>query len=218
MLTIGIIDDHKLFRKSLAMLLGTFNNVKVVAETDNVAEFLSILTVNKIDVVLLDIQMPTVNGYDATKILLRKYKNLKILMISQLTSAETIRAVMDCGAHGFITKNSEPDQLEHALTNLNKNGFYLGPELGSVLKNIIIQDKEPAVANADSNVLTMREKQVIKMIALGMNTNEIATELSIHPRTAETHRTHMIAKTGSKNFIGVILYALRNKIIFLEDL
>lgn len=218
MLKIGIIDDHKLFRKSLAMLLGTFDNVKVISETDSVSELLSVLTTEKLDIVLLDIQMPNISGYDACRILLKKHAYLKILMISQLTTSEAVKAVMDCGAHGFITKNSEPQQLEQAIINLDKNGFYLGPELGSVLKHIIMGQYDIASNGNENSVLTYRERQILRMIAREMNTPQIATALSIHPRTAETHRSHIIAKTGAKNIVGAILYAIRNKIILVEDL
>ena len=219
MLKIAIVDDHKLFRKSLAALVGTFDGVEVVFETDSGKEFLEFLESNKdIDLVLMDIQMPEMDGYKLCTKTLNAHDTIKILMISQLSSKETIRHVMQSGAHGFITKNSEPEQLELAIRNMDGNGFYLGPELGSILKDLMLYQQTANDFQPDANFLTDREKQVIQLICKGKSSAEIAEELFIHQRTVETHRQRMITKVGAKNFIGVIVFALKHNLLDVEDL
>ena len=219
MLKIAIVDDHKLFRKSLAALVGTFDGVEVVFETDSGKEFLEFLEDNKdVDLVLMDIQMPEMDGYKLCTKTLNAHDTIKILMISQLSSKETIRHVMQSGAHGFITKNSEPEQLELAIRNMDGNGFYLGPELGSILKDLMLYQQTANDFQPDANFLTDREKEVIQLICKGKSSAEIAEELFIHQRTVETHRQRMITKVGAKNFIGVIVFALKHNLLDVEDL
>lgn len=219
MLKVALIDDHKLFRKSLAALLDTFEGVKVVYESDSGKDFLSYLKANKdVDIALLDIQMPEMDGYTLCGKVLDAHDTIKILMISQLSSKETIKHVMQSGAHGFVTKNSEPEQLELAIRNLDTSGFYLGPELGSVLKDLMLYQQSGSEFQPDSDFLSDREKEVIRLICKGKSSAEIAEELFIHQRTVETHRQRMINKVGAKNFIGVIVFALKHNLLDVEDL
>ncbi len=219
MLKVAIVDDHKLFRKSLAALVGTFEGIEVVFETDSGNEFLEFLeNNNEIDLVLMDIQMPEMDGYKLCSKALNVHNSIKILMISQLSSKETIRHVMQSGAHGFITKNAEPEQLELAIRNLDGNGFYLGPELGSVLKDLMLYQQTASDFQPDNNFLSDREKEVVRLICKGKSSAEIADELFIHQRTVETHRQRMITKVGAKNFIGVIVFALKHNLLDVEDL
>lgn len=220
MLKIAIADDHKLFRKSLAALLSTFEGVEVVFETDSGKEFLELLKQHSIDLALLDIQMPEMDGYKLCESVLRVNPDIKVLMISQLSSKETIRHVMQSGAHGFITKNSEPEQLELAIRNLDGEGFYLGPELGSVLKDLMLYQQSQPTADfqPDPDFLTEREREIITLICKGKSSAEIAEVLFIHQRTVETHRQRMITKVGANNFIGVIVFVLKHNLLAIEDL
>lgn len=217
MLTIGIADDHRLFRKSLALLVGTFKDVKIIVEADNGMDFIDELLDNPVDIALLDIQMPGMSGYDVCRDLLEVLPNTKILMISQLASRETIQQVMECGAHGFLSKNCDPAELETALRNLQDSGFYLGRELTLVLEEATITDKKPVQRANPELKLTNREIDVLKLTAKELNTHEIADKLKIHPRTVETHRNNMIIKTESRNFIGVLLFGFKNNIININD-
>lgn len=215
---IGILDDHRLFRKSLVMLVSSFDEAEVAVEAEKGSEFLQMAALSHLDVAILDIQMPEMSGYEVCQKLLSISPDTKILMVSQLSTRETLRQVMDCGAHGFITKNSDPEVLALALRNLSDKGFYLGPELGSVLKEAYeLEQALPNVADAE-NVFTPREKEIICLAAKEKSTAEIAAELFVHTRTVESHRNNMISKIGAKNFIGVILFALRHRIISFDDI
>ena len=219
MLRIGIVDDHLLFRKSMTLLINSFEGMRVVIDAENGKQFLGQLSSNVIDVVLLDIQMPVMDGYETCKLLLSRFPEIKILIISQLTSRESIHKIMDLGAHGYFTKNTNPEQLELAIRSMHEEGFYFGLELGTVIKEALLWEvKNPVDVVNVRDLFSDRELQIIRMICKEMKSKEIADKLFINIRTVESHRKHVMEKSNSKNFIGVILFALKNGILTLEEL
>lgn len=219
MLRVGIVDDHLLFRRSMTLLINSFDGMQVVVDAENGKLFLNQLQHETVDVVLLDIQMPVMDGYETCKQLLLSYPNVKILIVSQLTSRESIHKTMELGAHGYFTKNSDPNQLELALRSIHEEGYYFGQELGSVIKEAMLwENKNPVEEVNRKDLFSERELQVIRMICKEMKSKEIAEKLFITIRTVESHRTHVMEKSNSKNFIGVILFALKNGILNIEDL
>jgi two-component system response regulator DegU len=219
MLKVGIVDDHRLFRKSLALLIGTFVDTEVHIDACNGREFLDKLEDTPIDLVLLDIEMPEMDGFATCAYLREHYPEIKVLIVSQLTTRESIHKIMELGADGYFTKNSDPAQLEQAITSLHQNGFYFGMELGNVLREAILWEKKKLAKPADLPVaLTPREIEIITMAARELSSTEIAAALNINVRTVDGHRNRLIEKTGAKNFIGVVLYALRHQFFLLEDL
>lgn len=219
MIRIAIVDDHQLFRKSLSLLISTFDSIHVAIEASNGKEFINALEETTVDLVLLDIQMPELDGYETCKILHESHPNIKILIVSQLTTKESIHKIMDLGAHGYFTKNSNPDQLEFAIKSLSDKGFYFGMELGEVLREAILWEKKAPKKAIDSTVfLSKRELEIIAMASHELNSAEIADRLCINIRTVETHRKRAMEKTHAKNFIGVILFALKHNYILLDDL
>jgi two-component system response regulator DegU len=219
MLRVGIVDDHQLFRKSLAMLVNSYEDTKVVIEASNGRAFLEMLEENPIDLVLLDIQMPEMNGFETCRILHHNYPEIKILVVSQLTTKESIHKIMELGADGYFTKNSDPVQLEHAITTLHHNGFYFGMELGNVIREAILWEKKKVSKSEEKHVeLTARERDIIRMAAQELSSAEIAAKLCINIRTVDTHRNRIMEKTQTRNFIGVVLYALRHNFLSLDEL
>ena len=220
MLRIGIVDDHKLFRKSLSMLINSYEDMEVVVDAENGRELLEQLDNVSIDLVLLDIQMPEMDGYETCRHLHKSYPDIKILIVSQLTTKESIHKIMELGAHGYFTKNSDPEQLEFAIRSLHERGFYFGIELGSVLREAILWEKQqPSKHVPGSDIaLTSRELEIIVLACKEYNSAQIAKHFTISPRTVETHRKRMMEKTGSRNFIGVILFALKRNYLRHEDI
>ena len=149
---------------------------------------------------------------------LAQFPEIKILIVSQLSTKESIYKIMEIGASGYFTKNSNPDQLELAIRSLHERGFYFGLELGSVVKEAMLwESKNPLNVNQVTNKLSERELQIIKMICKEMRSKEIADKLFINIRTVESHRQNILDKTNSKNFIGVILFALKRQLISFDD-
>lgn len=219
LIRVGIVDDHLLFRKSMTLLIDSYEGMKIVIDAENGRLFLNKLAHHSVDVVLLDIQMPVMDGYETCKQLLSRFPEVKILIVSQLSSRESIHKIMEIGAHGYFTKNSNPEQLELAIRSVHEEGFYFGIELGSVIKEAMLWEKKhPIKITTPRDLLSERELQIIKMICKEMKSKEIAEKLFINIRTVESHRKHIMDKTKAKNFIGVILYALKNQIISIDEL
>ncbi|NHN28001.1 response regulator transcription factor [Flavobacterium jejuense] len=221
---VAIVDDHQLFRKSLAHLLNSFDDIDVVFQANNGKEFLDSIDAYEINLVLLDIQMPEMDGFQTCKVLRDKYPSIYVLIISQLTTKESIHRVMELGAHGFFTKNSDPDQLQNAIVSIKENGYYFGNELGPIIREVMLWEKKnmansnDTLIDVDENCLTSREIEIIKLVSNGRSSKEISEILSINVRTVETHRKHIMEKTNSKNFIGVVVFALKYQLIALEEI
>lgn len=220
MIRIALVDDHQLFRKSLASLLESSNDFDIIYDTDNGLHFLEYVQAENIDVVLLDIQMPILNGFEVCKRLKMINPDIKILIISQLTSKEVIHHVMECGADGFCSKNSSPEHLEIAIRKIMEHDYYFDVELSSVIRDAILWDKNGKhyFDFSKSLTFTKREVEIIKMVCHEMSTKQIASSLFISSRTVDNHKKIIMNKTQTKNFVGVILFALKINAISLEDL
>ena len=218
MIRIALVDDHQLFRKSLASLLESSNDFEIIYDTDDGLHFIEYVKLTNIDVVLLDIQMPKLSGFEVCKRLKKINLDIKILIISQLTSKEVIHHVMECGADGFCSKNSSPEHLEIAIRKIMEHDYYFDHELGSVIRDAILWDKN-SNHNLDfskSITFTKREVEIIKMVCREMSTKQIANSLFISSRTVENHKKNIMEKTQTKNFIGVILYAMKINVINID--
>lgn len=220
MIKVALVDDHQLFRKSLSMLLSSFEGVEIIYDTNDGLAFLRYAETEVIDVLLLDIQMPILDGYEVCKRLKLINPDVKILIVSQLTSKEAIHQIMECGANGFFTKNSSPELLEKAIRKVVDSDYYFDVELGAVIREAILWEKKIQY-NYDLTIqvaLTPREVEIIKMACAELSSKEIADKLCISIRTVEKHRKRIMEKTKSKNFIGVVLYALKTNAIGLNEI
>lgn len=220
MIRIALVDDHQLFRKSLTSLLNSSDDFEIIYDTDDGLHFIEYAKAVNIDVVLLDIQMPILSGFEVCKQLKMMNPEIKILIISQLTSKEVIHYVMECGADGFCSKNSSPEHLEIAIRKIMEHDYYFDNELGSVIRDAILWDKNSNLYFdfSKSVTFTKREVEIIKMVCREMSTKQIANSLFISSRTVNNHKKNIMNKTQTKNFVGVILFALKINAISLEDL
>jgi two-component system response regulator DegU len=217
MIKVALVDDHQLFRKSLSLLLSSFEGISVVYDTQDGMSFLKYLENTEIDVLLLDLEMPIVNGYDVCKQAKFIDPNLKVIILSQLTSKEAVHKVMEIGANGYFTKNSSPDMLEDAIKNVLDKDYYFDIALSTVIREALLwKKKRPSFLDIlPTAYLTPREIEIVQLATQEKCSKEIADILSISTRTVEQHRKHIMEKTESKNFIGVVLYALKNQLIEL---
>jgi DNA-binding NarL/FixJ family response regulator len=216
MINIGIVDDHKLFRRSLSLLVNMFDGMRVVAEAENGSDFIKAASTIPMDIVLLDIQMPEMDGFETCAKIVSLFPDIKVIIVSQLTSKESVTKMIHYGAHGYFTKNSEPAHLEAAIKAVDRKGFYFGADLGEVIRDALSEQKRYPIPHFGA-ILTPRELDIVRMAAREYSSSRIATELFINVRTVETHRKRIMEKTNSKNFLGVVLYAIRNNYISLTD-
>lgn len=200
-----IVDDHQLFRNGLKFILNEIKNIQVVGEASNGQEFLDLLEYGIPDLVLMDINMPVMNGVTAAKIALEKYPHLNILVLSMYGETEYYNTMIDIGVKGFILKDVDNKELEDSINKVISGGTYFSQEL---LLNLI-KNK-----SFDENItLTKREKEVLELICKGHSNQQISDQLFISQRTVERHRSSLLLKTDSKNSISLVLYAIKHKLI-----
>jgi DNA-binding NarL/FixJ family response regulator len=206
-----IVDDHLIFRQGLKSLLTSENIATVIGEASNGKEFLDLLSHRNPDLVLMDIDMPHMNGMEATQKALLINPGLKIIIFTMFGDEEYYYKMIDLGVKGFILKSSGINELEKAISEVMEGESYFSNEL---LRKIITNFGRKSAKNTTETAnLTPREMEVLQQICLGLNTEEIAQKLFISAKTIKSHRSNLLEKTGSKNTPGLMLYAIRNKII-----
>ena len=204
-----IADDHQLFRNGLKILLNAFPEFEVVGEAANGAEFLKIIASTNADVALMDINMPELDGIEATRQGLKISPGINILALSMYGEEEYYYKMVDAGAKGFLLKDSDINEVKEAILTVNKGGSYFSQELlYYVIQKIKHRENETKSAN-----LSKREKEILQKICEGLSNQEIADSLFISKRTVDKHRANLLGKTSSKNTASLILFALRNKLI-----
>lgn len=220
MIKVAHIDDHTLLRKSLKLVVDSFEGMQVVCETESGDELLDYLNHNEVDILLLDIQMPGVDGYQICKIIKEKFPELKILTVSQLTTHEAVSKIMEYGAHGFFTKNAPPEQLETAIRSVMEKDYYFDMTLSAILKEAIHWSErfDSTTPKTTAVELTLKEIEIIKWATQGLSSKEIAEKMFISRNSVETHRKNIMNKTRCKNFLGVVIWALKHKIISLDEI
>lgn len=218
MIRVALADNHKLFRKSIEALLLSFGNVEVVFDTDNIPELGEKLKNTPVDLVIMDCQMEKTTGIAGCKTLKLQYPNIRFLILTQSVSKELILEMIEIGMDGFFSKNSDPYQLQKAIQNINAKGFHFDADLESMISDALLWEKKNAKSRSQKKAIsiTRRELDIIRLACQELSSIEIAENLHINVRTVESHRKRMIAKTNTKNFIGVILYALRNQLLILD--
>ncbi len=202
---VAIVDDHQLFRNGLRFILENEEDIEVVIEASNGRQFLDFLKNFKPDIVLMDINMPEMDGIETTKHALSLYPDLSILVLSMYSDIEYYNTMISLGVKGFVLKDIDNDELAVAVRKVYGGGSYFSQEL--LLK--LIKNK-PDDAGVD---LTKREKEVLGLICQGFSNQQISDKLYISQRTVERHRSSLLAKTDSKNSISLVVYAIKNNLV-----
>jgi DNA-binding NarL/FixJ family response regulator len=204
-----IADDHQLFRNGLKILLNAFPEFEVVGEASNGEEFLKILKNTQADVALMDINMPEMDGIEATKKGLKLCSEINFIALSMYGEEEYYYKMVDAGAKGFLLKDSDISEVKEAILTVVKGGNYFSQELlYHVIQKIKHRENESKSAN-----LSKREKEILFKICEGLSNQEIAENLFISKRTVDKHRANLLGKTNSKNTASLILFAIKNKLI-----
>lgn len=205
-LKIYIVDDHSLFREGLNYLLGNCEYISDIKEAENGRVFLKNFETFKPDVVLMDIEMPEMNGIEATKEALKLVPNLKIIALSMYSDENFYTEMIEAGAKGFLIKNSQFSDVQTAILEVSNDRNYFSPEILSSIVTSLNRKREQPV----SNELTKRELEILINICLGLSNPEIAEQLFISKRTVDKHRENILFKTQSKNTAELVVYAIKN--------
>ncbi len=204
---IFLVDDHTLFREGLVFLLSDCNYISEIYEAENGRELLKQIPNIKPDIILMDIEMPEMNGIEATKEILKLYPETKIIALSMYANENYYSEMIDAGAKGFLLKNSKFEDVQKAIDEVYNGKNYFSPEiLEAIIKSL---NKKIKKQNTD---LTEREIEVLYNICKGFSNQEIADFLYISKRTVDKHRENILLKTQSKNTAGLVIYAIKNDI------
>lgn len=208
---IALVDDHSLLRNGLAALINSFEGYKVLFEAENGKDFIRQLKPNSPpDIVLLDITMPQMNGYETAEWIKTNLPETKVLVLSVMENDDAIINMLRKGAKGYILKDSKPDVFREALNSIRDNGFYLNDLVSS--KMLYYMNKEKGFLHA-STALTERELQVLKLSCTEKTYKEIADEMTVSPRTIDSYRDSLFEKLGVTSRVGLVLFAIKNGIV-----
>ena len=208
---IVVVDDHTLFRNGLRTLLDGIEGFSVIGEASNGVELLELLPGIEPDVILLDIEMPKMNGIVTAEEALKRYPDLKIITLSMYGDEDYYFKMVSLGVKGFILKNSEIKEVAAAIETVVGGGSYFSQEL---LFNLVSNLKStPSSVPEDSpEELSQRESEILLHI-WGESISEIADSLFISKRTVDKHRSNILAKTGCKNTANLVVYAIKNNLV-----
>ena len=205
MIRIAIADDHKMFCAGLKAMLEDEEHIQIIKTVHNGKLLLEYLKNNPIDVVLMDINMPEINGIKASKYILKQYKKTKIIILSMYQQPLVVGELLKLGVHAYILKDTEKSELLKAINTVSKGGKYFDKRVTEVFMDNLYNPE------ANERIkLTIREKQILKLICESKTTQQIASELFISPHTVETHRKNLLSKTSANNSMGLAKFANEN--------
>lgn len=206
---IVIADDHKLFRKGIIALLEDFDFIGEIGEASNGAELLHLLANIETlpHVILLDLQMPVMDGVEAYQKIKVLYPDIKVIIITMEDDEQYILHLVGEGVNGYLLKNADPEEMEMAILKVLEKGYYFSENISSlVIQNIKRLDKAEAILNPD---FSERELKVLELICKEYSNSEIADIMNISIRTAEGYRQKLLDKSGAKNIAGLVIMALK---------
>lgn len=209
-----LADDHQMFLDGLSSLLSQLKEVQVLAAVKSGSEVLEKLKEVSPDLVIVDLNMPVLNGIETTKTIKSKYPQIKVLGLTMENDLQSVTAMLEAGASGYILKNTGKAELEMAIRQVVNGDPYLSQSISTQLAQNLLQNfQQKKDEENELELLTERELEILKMIALENSNTEIANALFISPKTVETHRKNLMRKIGVKNSLGVYKFALKHKLV-----
>lgn len=208
MIKLALADDQSLFRRGMAMLLRDMPDVQVVFECSNGEELLMGLKGNAIDIVLLDLEMPVMDGMETMKRMRVDHPTVKVIVLSMHSEEKFIVHLMELGANGYVLKTAEPDEIENAVRAVATSGYHFSEMVSRVLLHGLVKKEKLKPTFNEVDPLSERELEVLRLICEEMTTTEIAGKLFLSPRTVEGHRNNILLKTGARNTAGIVVYAM----------
>ncbi|MCG8410677.1 MAG: response regulator transcription factor [Bacteroidales bacterium] len=206
-LKIFLVDDHNLFREGLKFLLTNCDFISEIYEAKNGYQLLDNIKTCQPDIILMDIEMPELNGIDTSRKALELCPETKIIALSMYADENFYTDMIDAGAKGFLLKNSKFDDVQRAIIDVYNDRNYFSPEiLDSIIKNL-----NKKIIPHKSNNLSKREIEVLFNICKGLSNQEISKLLFISKRTVDKHRENILLKTQSRNTAELVVYAIKNK-------
>lgn len=212
---IVLVDDHKIFRDGFRLLLQSFPYVEIIGEASNGKEFLHLLTIHLPDIVFMDINMPQIDGVEASRRALEKFPDIKIIALTTFLDEDYFEQMLMAGVEAYMLKNSELDEFEKAIIKVHSGGNYFSDEIVSLLSDKLNRFRKRKKEQAVLPVFTEREKEIIELICKGYGNKEIAERTFLSPKTVEKHKSNLFQKTDTFNTVNLVIYAFKNQIVNL---
>lgn len=207
-----LVDDHKIVRDGIKLMLKSQAGIDVVAETDDGQKVTELLEHTPVDVIVMDINMPEMNGIQAAKMVKKAYPDIKILALTMSSDDTHIRQMVQAGASGYIMKSAGREELTEAIQDVMEGKHYFSDQATQSIMMDLVKNKGKSSA-PDPVHITDRELEVLQMIVKEHTNQEIAEKLYISPRTVDAHRRNLLQKTGARNTAGLVKYAFQNNLI-----
>ncbi|MEI6885120.1 MAG: response regulator transcription factor [Bacteroidota bacterium] len=208
-----IVEDHVIFREGIKKVLAEISGVEVIAEAENGEQFLAFLEKGKPDIVLMDLKMPVMDGMEATERALKLYPDLKIIVLTMFGDEEYLYSMVLKGIYGYLLKTTSLTNLERAIRMVSNGQQYYTPELNGMLAKKLRQ-----FSTNEIPTFSGKENELLKLLCKGLSTEEMAEKLCMSKRTIEGYRAKLLQKTGLSNTINLVIYAIRNKLVNLEEM
>lgn len=215
-INVVIVDDQKLIRQGIVSLFESHDHISVIHEAPNGAEIIKWFSQKPedliVDVVLMDMQMPEMDGWEATKTLTRKYKSLKIIGLSSYDNAVFVDRLIKNGGRGYLLKDQEIEEIVDAIEQVFEVGYYFSDRVSLAKIGDFINSKQ-IVPTFNTTDLSEREIHIVQLICAERTNLEIADELCIAKKTVESHRERIMAKIKARNMIGIAMYAVKHNLV-----
>ena len=208
---LAIADDETLFRQGITFILDKESNIEISIQAENGNDLIKQLNLTRDlpEVILMDLKMPDLNGVETTKIIKKKFPEIKIIALTSYYTKPFILNMMQQGAVAYLAKNATPTEVINTINQVAVKGFYYDENVMSILEEASLKINKQSRGD---EYLTKREREVLKLICEQKTTTEIGEQLFISPRTVEGHRNNLLVKTGSKNIAGLVIHAIENQI------
>jgi len=212
-----ICDDHALFRDGLKAILREEPDVDLVGDAKDGREAVEQVLKVRPDVVLMDVEMPELNGFEATQRITQADRSIKVLILTMYQEEEVVARCLDAGASGYVLKDASATQLVHAIETVHKGGKYLSPgALQQVMTHYLGGGERTSTTRYDT--LSPREREVFKLLADGLSVKEIAARLNLSVKTVDVHKYNLMRKLDIHDRAGLIKYAIQKKLIRVPTL
>jgi DNA-binding NarL/FixJ family response regulator len=219
-ITLAVADDELLFRQGLLSILSKEKNLDILFDAEDGNDLmLQLRSAKQIpEVVITDLKMPGLNGVEATKLIRKEFPDVKIIALTSYFSKPFIINMISIGAVAYLAKNSTPKLMLTTINEVADKGFYYDAQvLKFIHEGLLNNNDQNKKSNFDMTYFTKREKEVLELICKQFTTQEIGDRLFISPRTVDGHRNNLLLKTESKNLAGLVVYAIQNKLVNLEE-
>jgi DNA-binding NarL/FixJ family response regulator len=210
---IAIADDYTIFRDGLKVGLAQDDNLEVILEAADGEDLINGIEGSMPDVIIMDLKMPVMDGMEATKIIKKRYPDMKIIVVTMYDDEKFVIHLMEIGANGYLLKNADAEEIRKAIYSVYETGYYFNNIVSNaLLKKLVIKGNiKPSFREGVE--LTEREQDVLKLICAEKTANEMGQQLFLSPRSVEGIRQRLIDKVGVRNTAGLVMFAVKNGII-----